>query len=124
MKDGVKTILIQLVGWVVLFVVIAFAMKGCHDFRLHVGHDQEQEAYYTQSEQEEKHWAEEEIRNQIDELTDRQNKIETALDDLYFELGESDEKFEESETAEILQNEYDELEKDINALKQKLEEIE
>ncbi len=123
MKDGIKTILIQLVGWVVIFVIIAFAMKGCQSTTLFGSHDSEREAYYSQMTQEERHLAEDNLRMEIDELEHRQDKLEGALEDLYFELGESDEKFESSAVAETINEEYSKLEKDKKALEQELEEL-
>lgn len=121
--SGLKGFLFQAVLVIGFFVIVALVLRGCQGVTLFDSHDSEREAYYSQMNQEERHWAEEDVRTKIDEIENRQGEIETALDDLYYELGESDEKFEASAVRETMWEEYQELEEDRKALEQELEEI-
>lgn len=83
----------------------------------------EKEKYYAEMSREDRHWAEVDVEEKLYGIEERQDEIETALDDLYNELGESDEKFEASAVRETMWEEYQELEEERKALEQELEEI-
>lgn len=125
-KNTARSIVTLVLFFAALIFFLWYASGGLSDWiedRLD-GPKTEKEKYYAEMSREDWHWAEVDVEEKLYGIEHRQDEIETALDDLYNELGESDEKFEASEVRKTMEEEYQKLEEDRKVLEQELEEIE